>query len=88
MFRSSAPKGQNKTAQGNALGYSILGVCFALKGQNNLQILQLFRPFRAWSSGFLPTQGDALGFLVPAFQAEERTADYSILFIRLTPLIR
>ena len=35
----------------------------------------MLRPFRAFSLLLCQTQGVALGFIVPAFQAEERTDD-------------
>ena len=64
-------------AQGNALGCSVFCMFFALKGQFNRQVVRLFRPFRAWSICRCQTQGVALGFLVPAFQAEERRLNVS-----------
>ena len=46
----------------------------ALKGRNNTPAKGLLRPFRAWSLVLSRTQGDALGLIIPAFQAEERMA--------------
>jgi hypothetical protein len=52
---------------------------FALKGHNILAANHLLRPFRAWSLFSLHTQGVALGYFVPAFQAEERAAGYAVV---------
>ena len=73
-----APKGPNKSAQGNALGKGRFVCVVALKGPNNLPATPLLRPFRAWS--FFPSgsQGDALGFIVPAFQAEDRRVNKTL----------
>src|SRR5208337_980500 len=62
------------TAQGSALGNEVRFGIFALKGRNNKPAKHLFRPFRAWFPFPFRSQGGALGFHVPAFQAEERTA--------------
>ena len=72
MVRSFAPKGRNKTAQGNALGIGPVEV-LALKGRNNLPAGNVVgRPYRALLRCVARTQGDALGCHVLAFQAKER----------------
>ena len=65
----SAPKGRKIPAQGIALGMQSFVYVFALKGRNKLSAARSFRPFRACFHFSDRPQGDALGYIVSAFQA-------------------
>ena len=75
------PEGAAQDSPGQRPGLSVLSVIYALKGHNNIWVKGLFRPFRAWLLVRCHTQGDALGFLVLAFQAKEQNAGYGQLRI-------
>jgi hypothetical protein len=71
-FDESAPKGRNKLAQGNALGVEAKHGTQALKGRNNRSPPRVVAPLQGVKpSRIPPSQGVALGFLVPALRAEE-----------------
>ena len=66
-----ALKGRDKPAQGNALGLGESGIVLALKGRHNIHgvVGPPFQGLGYRSPGLPETQGVALGWRVPAFQA-------------------
>ena len=65
---SVAPRrGNEHTAQGNALGVQTAKETIALKGQKI--VVEGFCPFRARNDEYPNTQGVALGYVLLAFQA-------------------
>jgi hypothetical protein len=70
VAHNTAPKGRNKIAQGNALGY-LANTCFlALKGRNTLCSAPSGRGFIF----VFMTQGVALGYFILTFQGNGHPA--------------
>jgi hypothetical protein len=68
---SSSLKGWNNIAQGNALGLTIF-ISSSLKGWNKFLKSNLSQPFRLEEIVLSPSQGVALGYVVPALWAENK----------------
>jgi tetratricopeptide (TPR) repeat protein len=72
----------SKMQKASTAGFHRFRRCVALKGRENMPVHGLLRPFRASSLFHSRTQGVALGFIVAAFQAEERMAGYANFYSR------
>ena len=66
MMSPTAPMGRDRIAQGNALGEEETEKPKPRRGGITLGDNHLSRPFRAWKLSHSLTQGDALGYLIPA----------------------
>jgi hypothetical protein len=67
----SCPERAQQTSPGQRPGKRKIACVLGLKGLNNAPARHLLRPFRAHILFNFFSQGLALGYIVPAFQAED-----------------